>query len=238
MRPGVLTILIPLLIISYGLSAQQKIKEDFILVQGIVFDAKSLEPLPNAHFILNGLFGNVTDENGEFSIFLREDDTLRFSYIGYMDFLFTPGDTLKARMYTAGIFLESDTLAIGEVIVVPRIPDLRTQIMMESPEVSPEIRNAKNNIAASVYEGLTTEEQLGDPSANFDLIKRKQILNAYEKGAIPSDRMVGLNFLTIPAAILYFSNGPPERPEPPRPLIQQKEIERMKEIYRRNLEKR
>lgn len=217
------------------LSAQQKEQENLILFQGVVMDANSFKPLSNAHYILNDIFGNVTDEKGEFAIYLAKNDTLRFTHIGYRDYIYSPSDTLTGKMYTAGIFMQSDTMAVGEVIVVPRLPDLRTGLLMESPEIDPQLRNARNNIAASVHEGIYGQEQLGVPSANYYMLKRKQILDAYEKGAIPSDRMVGLNFLTIPAAILYFSRGLPEHPEPPKPLIPQKDIERMKELYRKKI---
>ncbi len=226
-----------ILLLNLSLSAQQREQENLILIQGVVMDATSLEPMPNTHFILNRIFGNVTNEKGEFSIYMEKNDTVRFSYMGYQDFIFIPSDTLTGNLFTAGIFLQTDTMSVGEVIVVPRLPDLRTGILMESPTIAPELRNARNNIAASVYEGIYSQEQLGAPSANYDLLKRKQILDAYEKGAIPSDRMVGLNFLTIPAAILYFSKGLPERPEPPRPMIPQKDIDRMKELYRQTLTK-
>lgn len=220
------------------LPAQQQEGDIPILLQGVVMDAASLEPLPNVHFILNRTYANITDEKGEFSIYIGKDDTIKFSHVGYQDFIYTPSDTLKGDVFTAGIFLQSDTLAVGEVIVVPRLPDLRTNILMESPSYSPEIRNAKNNIASSVYQGVHSQEQLGVPSANYEMLKRKQILDAYEKGAIPSDRMVGLNLLTIPAAILYFSKKLPEKPEPPRPMIPQKDIERMKELYRKKITNR
>ncbi|MBN1387669.1 MAG: hypothetical protein JW965_04435 [Bacteroidales bacterium] len=231
------TALVFLLLNSALLSAQQKVPENLILIQGVVMDANSLEALPNAHFILNKIFANVTDEKGGFAVYMAKNDTLRFTYIGYRDYIFTPSDTLTGKVYMAGIFLQTDTTAIGEVIVVPLLPDLRTGILMESPSVDPELINARNNIAASVYEGIYGQERLGVPSANYDILKRRQISDAYEKGAIPSDRMVGLNFLTIPAAILYFSKGLPERPEPPKPMIPQKDVERMKELYRNKINK-
>lgn len=220
------------------LSAQQRERDNLLLIQGVVIDGSSLEPLPNTHFILNKVFGNVTDEKGEFSIYIGINDTIKFTYVGYQDFIFTPSDTLTGNIFTAGIFMQSDTMSVGEVIVMPRLPDLRAGILLESPVEEPELRNAKNNIAASVYSGIYSQEQLGAPSANYDLLKRKQLLDAYEKGAIPSDRMVGLNFLTIPAAIMYFSKGLHEHPEPPRPMISRKDIDRMKELYRKNMEKR
>ncbi|HDZ40488.1 MAG TPA: hypothetical protein ENH59_02245 [Bacteroidetes bacterium] len=229
--------LLSLLLGSSMLPAQQKAQDNYILLQGIVMDAVSLEPLPNVHVVLNDLFGNATDGKGEFALYIRKDDTIKFSHVGYRDFLFVPGDTLTGNYFMAGIFMQSDTMAVGEVIVVPRIPNLRTGILLDQPDVTPELRNARNNIAASAYRGLHSQEQLGVPSANYELLKRKQILDAYEKGAIPSDRMVGLNFLAIPAAVLYFSKGLPERPHPPGPAITQQEINRMKELYREKINK-
>lgn len=219
------------------LTCQEKSPEELILLQGLVMDAESLEPLPNAHYVINRMFGNVTDEKGEFSVYLGKKDTLKISYVGYRDIVFTAADTLKGNTFTAGFFLHSDTLALGEVIIVPRIPNLGTGILLETPVVSQEEMNARNNMAASVYQGLNSRQQLGDPSANYELMRRKHMQEAIEKGAIPSNRMVGINFLAIPAAILYYAKGPPERSNPPRPMISQKEIERMKDLYRKNLGK-
>lgn len=121
------------------MSAQQQERAKLILFQGVVMDAASLEPLPNTHFILNKAVGNVTDEKGEFSLYIEKDDTIKFSHVGYRDFIYTPSDTLRGNAFTAGI--------------------------------------------------------------------------------------------------LFFSKGLPEKPEPPRPMIPQKDIERMKELYRERINK-
>ncbi|MDT8400252.1 MAG: hypothetical protein RQ743_01040 [Bacteroidales bacterium] len=238
MKQRIYITLLSLLLCFSALTAQQKAQDKYILLQGIVMDALSLDPLPNVHYVLNEILGNVTDEEGEFALYIRKDDTVRFSHIGYRDFIFVPGDTLAGNYFMAGIFMQSDTTALGEVIVVPKIPNPRTGILLDQQELAPELRNARNNIAASAYLGLHSQEQLGAPSANYELLKRKQMLDAYEKGAIPSDRMIGLNLLTIPAAVLYFSKGLPERPPPPRPAITRQEIDRMKELYRQRISKR
>lgn len=225
------------MILHVPLLQAQQAQKDFILLHGLVMDAKTGEPLSNVHFILNKSSGNITDREGEFSLFLKQDDTVRFTHMGYQDFIFTPGDSLEeGNIYTAGIFMQSDTLVVGEVIIIPKIPDLRASILTASPALSEEERNARNNVAASVYTGLKSSERLDNPLANYNMLKRKQVLEAYEKGAIPSDRMTGINFLTLPAALIKLAQPAPGRPDPPRPLIKQEEIERMKEIYRKKLE--
>ncbi len=219
------------------LTAQKAVSDDFILLHGIVMDARTFETISNVHFILNQSYGNITDGKGEFSLFLKQADTIRFTHMGYQDFIYTPGDTLKeGNIYTAGIFMQSDTLVVGEVIVIPRIPDLRVSMLTGSRELSQKERNARNNIAVSVYQGLNSGERLDNPSANYNILKRKQVFEAYEKGAIPSDRMIGINFLILPVALINLAKPAPGRPDPPRPLIRQKDVEKMKEIYRKNLE--
>jgi len=223
------------LLLSNLTTFSQEAKDTLFLIHGIVLDADSQEALPNTHYVLNKMFGNITDEKGRFSVYLSHNDTIKFTRVGYRDFYYSPSDTLSGRVFTAGIFLETDTLALGEVIVIPRMPDLRSSIRSSNYSLSPEMRNAQNNISASVYEGLNSPAELGDPETNYDLLKRKQTLEAYEKGAIPSSRMVGINFLAIPAAIIYYSKGMNQRPEPPKPVIPRGDIERMKNIYKKRI---
>ena len=71
-----------------------------------------------------------------------------------------------------------------------------------------------------------------------ELLRQRQTIMAYEKGGIPSDRMVGLNILSIiPASIYLLKNGLPEKPVPPKPHVSNSEIEKMKRSYRESLKK-
>ncbi|MEZ5001001.1 MAG: hypothetical protein R2744_11560 [Bacteroidales bacterium] len=118
--------------------------------------------------------------------------------------------------------------------------DLRTEFNMSgSPEVSQEIVNAQNNLMISTYQGLNNQATLGDPETNYSLLKQKQTIDAYEKGGIPSDRMVGLNVISlIPTTIYLLANGLPEKPPPPKPHVSNNDIEKMKRAYRDALEQK
>ena len=96
------------------LSAQQR--DSLLLIQGVVMDGNSLGPLPNTHFILNKVLGNVTDEKGEFSVFIGKNDTIRFTYVGYQDFVFSPSDTLTGDIFIAGIFMQGNQIIIKSIM--------------------------------------------------------------------------------------------------------------------------
>jgi len=217
------------------LAAQEKNTNSLVLIHGIVFDAINQLPISNAHYSINRNSGGVTDNEGKFSLYAYKGDTIRFTFLGYSDLEF-PTDTLPGNSYVAGIFMQADTVQIGEVVVFPRMGNLKSEFMNSKSDVSTEMLNAQNNITISTYQGLNNPPELGDPGINYELIKQKQTIAAYEKGGIPSDRMLGLNIISlIPASIYLLSHGLPVKPAPPQPRVSSAEIEKMKKVYRENL---
>lgn len=201
-------------------------------------DASTHQSIANTHYFINGLSSGNSGADGKFSVYVYRGDTIRFTFLGYSDVTCLT-DTLPGNSYVAGIFMETDTLNIGEVLVFPRMGDLRSEFMNSSSDVSPEMLNARNNILVSTYQGVNSSATLGDAGANYDMIRRKQVINAYEMGGISSGRMVGLNFFAlIPASIYLLANGFPEKPEPPNPFVSSSELERIKKEYRERLKEK
>lgn len=229
--------LVFVLLISGDLGKAQESKlNEQILLHGLVMDAATQKPLSNVHYIINSGFGGASTGEGKFSMYINRYDTVVFSYMGYSDFNLNLSDTLVGNSFVAGIFMETDTLAIGEIIILPRMGDLRSEFRNTNVEVSKELVNARNNLEVATYQGLNSEAALGDPGSNYELLRRKQIITANEKGGIPSDQMLGLNvFSAIPAAIYLLRNGLPEKPLPPEPHVSNREINRMIELYRESL---
>jgi len=237
MKHRLIKILVVLLFFTGILSFQLIENDRYILLHGIVMDAKTREPIPNVHYVLNNSYGNITDKDGEFSLYMTRNDTIRFTYVGYQDFFFSPADTLAEEAYTAGIFMQPDTLVVGEVIIIPRLPDLKTDILSDPPRISPEVKNASNNLEIAVYQGIMNRRKLDYPRANYYRLKRQQVLDAFEEGTLPPEWMVGLNILAFPG-LVGSSRAPAERPEPPRPAVSQEDVNRMKEIYQKKLKRR
>ena len=224
-------ILFMILIYSYcGFGQSVNFQENKIIFSGIVRDATTLVPLPNSQININRSFVAVSDEEGAFSISVNRRDTVAFSILGYRPAYFFVSDTLTGRDFITGVYMKTDTLSIGEVIIIPRIQSLKYDIF-KTPGTSPEMENAKYNMAVSAYQGRMAMSKLGDPESNYAVIHQKNLRNAAEKGTIPSDRMVGLSpFMLVGVAYLLI-NGLPEKPAPMRSSLSRQELDQIHKKY-------
>jgi hypothetical protein len=230
-------ILIMILIYGYdGFSQEGKTAERKILFSGVIRDASTLEPLPNSQIRINRSFVSVSDTDGTFAIKVNRRDTVVFSILGYQSAFFYVSDTLTGNEFMAGVYMKTDTLSIGEVIILPRLQNLRSDILKASPSPSQEMENAKYNMAVSAYQGRVAVSQLGDPASNYAILRQQHMINAYEKGGIPSDRMVGLSpFMLIPAIYLLM-NGFQEKAAPMKSNLTRQELDQINKKYLETLQ--
>jgi hypothetical protein len=233
-----------LLIISifiFTCAGYGQVKQDStsrILFHGIVLDAGSLTPIGNSQIIINRAFSSVSSQDGNFSFYVNRNDTVVFKSLGYKPAVMHISDTLTQHDFIAGIYLNSDTLEIPEVIIMPRFTSLKSEILNSKSKVPEEMANAKYNLAISAYQAKTTQGNLSDPASNYSYLHQQQKIDAFEKGGIPSDRIVGLNpLLLIPGAYLLF-HGLPEKPPPFRSDLTQSELDQLNKRYQETLEKR
>ena len=181
--------------------------------------------------MISGRTGGATDSRGMFSLYARHHDTITFTSVGYREYRMIIRDTLRSREYVAGIYLSSDTLMIAEVVVIPRIGNIRAEIMSERPPADQELINATNNLRLSAYQGLVNASKLGDPDTNYELLRQKQRYEAYEKGQISADQMLAVSPLTLIPLIYILAVGLPEDPEPPVPYISVRELENLRAVH-------
>jgi hypothetical protein len=175
----------------------------------------------------------VSGPDGSFNFYVNKTDTVIFNSLGYKQTIFQISDTLQGIEFNAGIFMKSDTVDIGGVIIVPKQSNLKSEIMNAPPRTPTIMDNARSNVAISAYQGRTSQSQLGDPLDNYAVISQKQKTMAYEKGGIPSEQTVALNpFVIIPAAYLLIK-GFPERPSPMKSTLTPAEVD---QIHRKYLE--
>jgi hypothetical protein len=204
-----------------------------ILFQGLVMDASSLLPITNSQIMINRAFSSVTGSDGTFAFYVNRNDTVLFKSLGYKSTMLYISDTLSGREFIAGIYMNSDTLLIGEVVIVPRFTNLKSEIMNARSKTPGVMENARYNVALSAYQGRNSQNSLGDPSANYEQLRQKQKIDAYEKGGIPSDKILGISpLLLIPAAYMFLK-GSPEKPAPLKPKLTDQELD---QIYKKYLE--
>jgi hypothetical protein len=198
-------------------------------------DAKTLQPLPNSQILMNNAFSAISNSEGTFSFFVNRNDSVLFKHLGYKPTLLFVSDTLTGREFVAGIFMKSDTVSIGEVVIVPKYSNLKYEILNAPNREPSTMDNARNNVANAAYQGRTTQGKLGDPATNYDMLRQKQKIDAYEKGGISSDKIAGISpFLLVPAAYLLI-HGLPEKTAPLEQKLTQQELDQIQKIYLESL---
>jgi len=209
-----------------------------ILFHGLVMDAVTLTPLAGSQIMINRSFSSVSDNDGKFAFYVSKNDTVIFSRLGYKSATLHISDTLTGREFISGIYLHTDTLAIGEVVIIPRLTSLRSEMFTSRPETSRAIENAKYNLEVSSYQGRVSQGKLGDPSLNYEVLRQQQRADAYTKGQIPPDRIVGISpLLLIPAAYLLM-NGLPGKPPALQPQLTEQEVNQIHEKYLESIRQR
>jgi hypothetical protein len=204
-----------------------------ILFRGLVIDASTFSPISNTQIMINRAFSSISGEDGTFSFYVTRLDTIIFKSLGYKQSTLLVSDTLKGQEFITGIYMNSDTVSIGEVVIVPKYTNLKSDILNARSKTPANMENAKYNVAISAYQGKTSQNVLGDPANNYAVIAQRQKIDAYEKGGIPSDRIAGISpLLLIPAAYLLI-HGLPEKPPAMRPQMTDQEVS---EVHRKYLE--
>lgn len=209
-----------------------------ILFQGLVMDAGSFSAITGTQIAINRRFSAVSNKDGAFAFYVNRHDTVVFNSLGYLPSVMIISDTLKGSEFVAGIYMKSDTLSIGEVIIVPRFSNLKSELLNGKSKVPSTMDNARYNVAVSAYQGKNSVSSLGDPASNYEQIRRTQKTNAYEKGAIrSSEQMVSVNaFTLIPAAYLLLK-GKPEKPNSYNPDLTPYELEMIQKKYLETVKK-
>lgn len=219
-----------------GIGQIKETKDNKILFRGLVIDATTLSPVSNAQIMINNAFSSVSGVDGSFLLYVTRNDSIAFRSLGYKESLLQISDTLKGLEFIAGIYLNSDTLSIGEVIIIPGYKNLKSEIM-NSKSIDPQkIDNARYNVAISAYQGKNSQNKMGDPIGNYAVINQRQKTDAFEKGGIPSNNMVGLNaLLLLPAVAYMFLNNTPQTVAPMANHLSDQEVA---ELHKKYLESR
>jgi len=230
MKKGWLIILSLSFPITSVLSQVGEITGSALVFNGIVRDASTFLPLPDAQIFLNRTFISVTGEEGIFSLRVNRRDTVEFRLLGYRDASFHVSDSLSGREFMVGIYMQTDTISIEEVVIIPRLQNLKYDIY-KPPPATTEMQNARYNMAVSAYQVRMGIGKLGDPESNYAMIHQRNLRNAAEKGTIPSDAMVGLSpFMLVGVAYLLI-NGLPPRPEPMKSNLTREELDQIHKNY-------
>ena len=181
--------------------------------------------------MVNNAFSSISSVDGSFLLYVNRNDSVAFRSLGYKESVMHISDTLHGTEYVTGIYLNSDTLSIGEIIIIPGYKNLKSEILNAKSKEPTAMDNARYNVAVSAYQGKTSTGTLGNPADNYAAINQIRKTDAFEKGGIPSNNMVGLNaLLLIPAAYLLL-HGLPEHAPPMNPGLTDQEVDQLHKKY-------
>ena len=89
-----------------------------VIIEGIVVDADSLQPLPYVHVrARNTNLGAVTGSDGRFNIRVNAQDSIDFSIVGYHSYLLVPSDSTAQSLKNMMIRMKSRTYVLNEIKV-------------------------------------------------------------------------------------------------------------------------
>lgn len=203
-----------------------------VRLTGFVIDKETRESLVNSHYIINNRRGGVVDANGRFAFLGAVNDTIVFSYVGYKDVVVIVSDTLPRNDYLLGIFMPRDTILLDEVVILPRLGSLKSEITALSTTKDIEQVNAVNNLTMAAYTGISRNIEWSDPEAQYKYVSNQIKMRAMEQGMVPSDEIVAINLAAgIPFLIMYYLRGGPKAPDRPEVVLSQPEMERMMRAF-------
>jgi hypothetical protein len=203
-----------------------------ILFQGLVMDAKTSDKISGSQIIINRKFTSISTSDGTFAFYVNRKDTVVFYSLGYIPTTMLISDTLSGKDFIAGIYMKSDTLSIGEVVIVPRFSNIKSKMLSSRTHEPSAVDNAKYNVAVSAYQGRNSISNLNDPASNYAAIRQKQTIAAYEKGGIvSSDHMLNFNALVLIPAAYMLLKGMPQKPNAYKPEITPYELDQIQKKY-------
>jgi len=98
--------------------AQESNKETLFTLDAQLVTSDSLLPVPDAHIISKQkLWGNISNKNGRFKMYVDPNDTLMISSIGFSTLIYIINDSIRNIEPPVTITMTKDTILINEIII-------------------------------------------------------------------------------------------------------------------------
>ncbi len=160
-------------------------REKLIQLSGVVRN-EYLQPIQFAHIVIqNKNRGTISDMHGMFSFVVEPHDTVSFTAVGLKRVALVIPDTLTRYHLSVDIYMETDTIWIEEVIILPwkTYEEFREAFLsLELPDN--DMKRAYRNIALIKTQMLYPSEK-PDPEMNYQYMLKEQYNQLYTKGQIP-----------------------------------------------------
>ena len=132
------------------------------IIRGSILDAADLQPIPYVSVYVRHGYGTASNENGYFELPCHLADTIIFSCVGYQRVTFPVPDSLIGRSRVLGIVMQTDTVLLGEVVVLPFITYAQLKYEVANMQPDENIGLAINNIDNAVKLAISAPHPILD----------------------------------------------------------------------------
>jgi hypothetical protein len=112
------TLLFLFLFFSHRNFCQTKDTTNHYTLVGTVVNGENNEMLPGAHLVSTSAYATKTDENGNFNILIKENDTLKISFVGFKPYYYV-APKQDVGKYLIKFKLYKDSILLNEVEIFP-----------------------------------------------------------------------------------------------------------------------
>ena len=162
-----------------GVSAQRVFVADTITFSGIIINAETDQPMSDVT-CHHGNRGTLSNSDGLFTIRVRRQDTVSFTYVGFKPYVVVVPDSLTDKEYMLGIFMTPDTLMLSEAIIVRRFGEERRQKLMY----------ARNNMAGVMKQAYAPVKEM-DADMNQRMMVNQYARSVEMRGQVDVGLAVG-----------------------------------------------
>lgn len=162
-----------------GVSAQRVFVADTITFSGIIINAETDQPMSDVA-CHHGNRGTLSNSDGLFTIRVRRQDTVSFTYVGFKPYVVVVPDSLTDKEYMLGIFMTPDTLMLSEAIIVRRFGEERRQKLMY----------ARNNMAGVMKQAYAPVKEM-DADMNQRMMVNQYARSVEMRGHVDVGLAVG-----------------------------------------------
>lgn len=162
-----------------GVSAQRVFVADTITFSGIIINAETDRPMSDVT-CHHGNRGTLSNSDGLFTIRVRRQDSVSFTYVGFKPYVVVVPDSLTDKEYMLGIFMTPDTLMLSEAIIVRRFGEERRQKLM----------HARNNMAGVMKQAYAPVKEM-DADMNQRMMVNQYARSVEMRGHVDVGLAVG-----------------------------------------------
>ncbi len=224
-------VLVLFLLVIQSIIAQTQ-KSDSIYLTGAVMDGKKQTALPYAGIQINHKKTGNADVYGKFAFRVNVGDTINYSFVGYRDLRIVVSDSLKQKAYLFGVFMTRDTIALDEVVILPRFGNFKAAFIRANPN-TPEYVRATNNINSATYQALTTTltpETKMDAKDNTDMLIQESVIKTEYKAMGHTDMMLDISTIRTMPELRRIKRK--RKLKIPNNMVTDKEIKLLKRMSR------